>query len=559
MRIDTSLAQSGLIPLNFHGHVAVSPADPRVIVRRVVVQGDSISAVSPSTYSSTFYSHRFADRRPDLFVEVRAQGSRTVGNAALGDVLDDNGNTLLGNVTEDMAYAPDLITWFIGANDITNTRSAAAYMNGMITLRLHYRTVRLQCRVAWSPPLPYNPTGTPHPTFNQFTANRAALFAANPRDPAVWGQWCDYYLPLGEYPDFAVAASAAPLFNDGVHPSMAGQTLLLASYSAAIESIADASRTNSTVAYHSVWPTSETDLAANSQIVRRFIISGIAHSGMSLGVAVSGGGAQIRLNGGEWRNSVGTRSSDGYRIYNGDVVDLRLITSAMPSTAVNVMLAIGSETRTISYATVADVEPVAYAHQGHHTFGSPALSRTFEMTVAQSGLGVIAVSADAPGTTVMVGGVAATHRFRQERTANVALDIFTVPVGAGTHSAVVTYPASRSRHCISFGVLRNAQPVPVETVGSATPNQSSPHATPGFTVPANGLALAFYMAEGIAQATTPPTCNSPTAFVAHGHATYQSGYRGITVGQQTASGAATFAYQFGSYARAAIVFRAVGT
>ena len=558
MRIDASLATIGLAPLRRAGQ-SVPPKAPAWALQRLVIEGDSITSGMPSTYNSNFYSYRYDDSRPDLFVEVRAQGSRTIGYTESGAALNDDGNWLLGNVAEDMAYTPDLITYMIGANDLASGRPASRYISALVELRGHYTAARPQCRVAWSPPIAYNPTGTPHPAYATFMAARADLFTAGARDPAVWGQWCDYYLPMGEHPDFGDAALAAPLFGDSVHPSIAGQTLLLASYSAAINSIADAARAGSTTAYNSVWPSSEANLPANMQIVRRFIVAGIAHTGLALGASVSGAGAQIRLNGGAWGNALGNGSGNGHRIYNGDVIDLRVTTSASNNTAVSVDLTIGSETRTITYQTVAAVDPVDYQYIGHYLEPNPFAARTFDMVFAQDGHALITVFSGVAGTTVSVGGTAATHLFRQERASNVALDVFIVPVTAGTRSCTVTYPASKSHHVIAYGLLLNADPVPVAAVGNATANQSSPHSTPAFTTPANGLAVAFYLSEGATMATTPPTTNPPTTFVAHDYVTYQSSNRGMAVGEQSASGPAIFAYAFGTYARAALVFNAVGT
>ena len=160
-------------------------------ITHLVIDGDSITSTSPSAPNGA-YSYQYAASRPDRTIDVRAQASRVVGLAA---DLDDDGNSLMGNVAEDLAFGPQLLTAMIGANDLAAARTAAQYKGDLIAYNAALKAAGVGCRFAWSPPLPYNPTGTPHPSYANFTAQRAAVMA-DARDPAVWGQWADYYLPL---------------------------------------------------------------------------------------------------------------------------------------------------------------------------------------------------------------------------------------------------------------------------------------------------------------------------------------------------------------------------
>ncbi len=549
MRIDTSCASCGLAPLLLWRTDSAAPAPPAFAINRIVIEGDSITSGQPSTPNG-FHSYQYADSRPDLFVEVRAQGSRVVGAAAN---LNDNGNSLMGNVAEDMAYAPDLITAMIGANDLGLSPQTALRTN----LAAWYAAVkagRPECRVAWSPPIAYNPTGTPHPTKANFDTQRALLLA-DARDPAVWGQWADYYLPMGEYPDFADAALAAPLFGDSVHPSAAGQSLLYASYKTAVDSIADASRASSAQPYASVWPVDETNLASSTLLVRRFLVAGIAHTGLAAGVSVNGAGAQVRLNGGSYGSATG-------RIYNGDVIDLRVTTSAASDTPVALDLTIGSETRTISYRTVAAVDPVEYLHGGIFSIPdqpSPATNTFSDVEFPESGLAILGVMAANVGTIVTVDGVAATLLQRQEREAGRAIEVWAIPVAAGSRTISVTYNSGWfARRIVTWGVLTGAYPTPVQAVGSYPLHQSAPHLTPAVTVPANGLALAWFM-QTAGETLTPATCNAPTEFIAQDYGLYQGENMGLCMGKLATSGQASFDFVFGSFPRNAVVFKAQGT
>jgi len=340
MMLDASISCTGLPATH---SVARGEAAPPFRVSTVVIEGDGITSALPSAPSNDFYSYRYAESRPDLAIAVRAQEGRVIGTAAN---LDDGGNSLIGKVAEDMAYEPDLITALIGAHDIS-TGSAVTYKATLIAWHAAVKARRPGCRVAWSAPLPYNPDQS-QSTYASFTAQRAIVMA-DARDPAVWGQWADYYLPLAEHPDWAEIGSA--LYADSMHPTafdavngMGGQNRLYDQFAAALDSIADATRINANAPYGKVWPEDEDGLATEAQLVRRFVISGIAHKGLSSGVSVSGG--EVRLNGGAYGTRIG-------RIYNGDVIDLRLTTSAEGETATVVTLTIGGETREIGYTTAA--------------------------------------------------------------------------------------------------------------------------------------------------------------------------------------------------------------
>ena len=90
MMLDTSLSCAGLPAVSSaKGH---EPGVAPFAIGTMVIEGDSITSGSPSAYSADFYSYRYQDARPDLTIAVRAQGSRSVGQAAN---LDDNGNTLM--------------------------------------------------------------------------------------------------------------------------------------------------------------------------------------------------------------------------------------------------------------------------------------------------------------------------------------------------------------------------------------------------------------------------------------------------------------------------------
>lgn len=527
-----------------------APALPSIT--RLVIEGDSITSTSPSAPNGA-YSYQYGASRPDKTIDVRAQASRVVGLAAN---LDDDGNSLMGNVAEDMAFGPQLLTAMIGANDLAAARTAAQYKGDLIAYNTALKAAGAGCKFAWSPPLPYNPTGTPHPSYANFTAQRAAVMA-DARDPAVWGRWADYYLPLGEHPDFADPGTAAPLFGDGVHPSTAGQALLFQVYKAAVDSILDASRAGSTRMHDAAWPAGETDLAPSARIVRRFIVSGLKHTGLALvgsnALAVSGDGSPLlRRAGGAWAASV-----TGW-LYNGDVIDVTLTTSASATTATAITLQIGSETRELAFTTVAGVTPASvidggYAATTNNESGS-FLAKPFE-----TGVAVVAVDTNgAFSTGVSVGGTPLALRRRDGY-----LELWTGEVAAGSHDIVVTKGSGyQPRLGILWLTVKDADPTPV-AAGTSSAADVPPHATPALTRPASGVMLGFINYLGTA---TPPTVSihagdAESELIRQGGIAFNSEASTLAVAKRAASGAIAFD-NGGAYAsvwRTGIVFKAAGT
>lgn len=542
-------------------------------IERIAIEGDSITSTSPdqATRRGDFYSYAWADTHPAYPVSVSAQASRTVGGeAGNGDQADHGtpaGNTLLAHVSDDIAFDPDLITVMIGANDFQNT-SPATYRARLVAWAAQVRTA--DRRIAWAPPTPYRATD-PHPNYAAYTGNRDA-FMSDARNPGVWREWADYYIPMGEHPDFKDSANDAALYGDHVHVSApvgtptTGQAKLFEIYSAAMASLTDPSRAAAKAPFENVWPANETNLLAGAPIVRRFIVSGIAHDGLAQGAGVDG--AELRINGGPWGTQVGTDAGNGFRIYNGDVIDLRVTTSAASETPVTIRLRIGAETRELTYRTVAEVDAAAYEHGGvaniqpqdtTHDYGNRAFDH--------EGIAVIAIhasgyrAANSVPISVTLDGVEATR----QRTvlADAGLSVWTAPVvSAGEKSVVATFGAFKGQSTMAWGVVTGADPSPTQISPPndvmAPASQASPHLTDPLTLPASGVAVAFFGEYGGAS-IDPATANVPTVLAGSGRGTFQGETLGIAVASQAMSGAASFGFVFGSFARTALVFKAAGT
>jgi lysophospholipase L1-like esterase len=534
--------------------VSPPPPPPPPTFDTIVIEGDSITrnVSHPEEAGSDtpdFFSTLWKATAAGKTVHIRAVNSRSVGTSAN---LDDNGNTLFGNVAEDLAYAPDLIAFMIGTNDFV-AGTDAAYRTNLAALHAAYKAGDPSVMIAWSPPIAMNPTGTPHPAKANFDAQRASLMASA-RNPATWSAWADVYLPMGEYPDFADPALAAPLFGDSVHPSAAGHLLLQDSYAAAMNSLLDTARASSTAPYNAVWPASETNLATGTEIVRRFIVAGLGRTGTALGIAVSGAGATIRVNGGAYGTSFGTGSGNGHRLYNGDVVDLKLTTSASPDTPVSLDLTIGSETRTITYRTAAFVTPATYAHGDVIAAAGGASTASFAGLTFADGLAVIHLQANesAQSTSVTLNGNAMTLRHRQA--GGGAIEVWEAPVAAGSgHAIAVTYGGYTAFRVLAYGTVRDG--AFVSAAGSTPANQEQPHLTPSVTVPANGFALAAFREYG-GPGMVPATTNAGTSFIDEGNVETFGEKAGLALGRRDTTGAASFNFAFGTYSRTILVYDA---
>ena len=548
-----------------------------IAITNMVIEGDSQSLTSPdqTINRDAFYSTTYADDPANAGVtfHVRAQVSRTIGGPAYGgpppegaDIGSPTGNTLLDHRGEDMAYAPQLITAMLGSNDL-GTFSVDNTMAKWLNYAPTVRTAGIKFAVVAPPP--YHPSNDNYATFNP----RWLDYIARLRNPATRAAFADYYIPLGEHPDFRDPTLVDAMFNasDRLHltPGAAvdtsGQYRAYQVYKAAVDTIRDASRANSTSIYGSVWPASEINLTPGATITRRVMVKGVAHAGLTSGASVSGpAGTTLSLNGGTAGSTVGTNGGNGRAIHNGDVLDITIPLSALNSSAVSIDLTIGGETRTISYTTTADVTPATYAHQDVVNVQPADTVHTYAaLSFDTIGVGLLAIySPAAAPSSISVGSASATRRVTQTTAFSGQLSVWTVPITAtGARNVVVTFPAWAGQSTLSWGVVKNAdttvQQLSPASDGPGPASESSPHPTGSLTVLANGIAVAFFGEYGGAS-ITPATAGSGTTLVDEGNGAYQSETYGIAVGTRTTTGAASFAFAFGSYPRAAVVFKAAG-
>lgn len=538
------------------------PSAPPAAINSIVIEGDSITYFAGDAQR---YAGRFAAHRPGKTITVNADNSRTVGGVAwAGPPAEgaDTGtggantsaslNTLLAQRPTDLASGAQLVTALIGTNDL-QAYSVANFRSRLATWAAGLRSGGV--KVGYSVPPSLN-SGQQYAGYTAFMAKRATLIA-DARDPAVWGLFADFYIPMGEQPDLNAADNSAYISTDGVHPNAAGHAKLYQPFRAAVDTIIDATRATATTMINAAWLASETNLNTAETLTRRFVVEGIAHGGLALtgsnALSVSGaaGSPLISLNG-----RTPAASFTGW-LYNGDTVDLTLTTASGNSAARTVDLKVGTETRTLSYTTGAAVTPVAYVHGDTEWAQVEAGSFSWTRTFAASGIALIAVRTDGTITGLTVGGNAATKLFRQADDYG-ALDVWAVAVTAGSRAIVVTWGGYRGAAAMSWGVVTGADATPTQVDYSAPASESSPHLTGSLSVPASGLAIAFF-AEGGGASITAATTNTGTTFADEGNGAYQGGTAGIAVGKRTTTGTASFNFAFGTWSRGAVVLKAAGT
>lgn len=532
----------------------VPPLPQPAPLTNIVIEGDSLTNQVPGDSGAS------AQRWPWLYqavkpagttAPVRAQGSRYIGDPSM---LDDDSNTLFGNVTEDATTHGGQLIW--AAPFLTNDfgtpfhGAAGATRAATIKARLaaYWHQVRAKgCKLAfgYAPPLR---SDAGNPDWNA----TCAAFVPNFRDPAVWGQYCDYYVPVGEQPDFNAADNSALIdAGDKVHPTVAGQLKLLEANRSALDALFDAARVGSTTMYPAAWPTGSTGLAPSTQVTRRFVVSGVAHKGLALtgATALSAtNGAEVRVNGGAWATT-----ASGW-LYNGDTIDLRITSSAAADTVVQSDLTVGTETRTLSFRTASAASaPVAYAH-GDVEGNAPqdAVHAYPARPFAAPGVAVIGLAARTGATGVTVGGTAAVRRATQVGMyGEMTLELWTAPVAtAGPKDLVVTFASSQHKSAVSWGTVTGAGAQVQVSVNAV--DGADPHGTGVLDVPANGLALGAFGEYGGAT-ITPAVVASGTA-IDEGAIGFQGETFGLSLAQRTTPGALGWTFGYGPYPVAALIF-----
>ncbi len=517
------------------------------------IKGEVTATIAGTPFTLAFDFNALCTLEDDLGVGV--------------DELDGNqSNTLFGHLPEDLdTYGGGLI-W--SAPFLTNDFGSGFHGNtpgapraAQIMQRLaEYKNLVNQAggkfAFGFGPPLRYdNAASAPDA---EWTMTRNA-FIANFRDPAVWSTVCDYYVPVGEQPDFNAADNSAVIGTDLVHPTEFGQTKLLSVNLPTLKTLLDPARVNATTMHGSAWPSGAANLSVGGKSIHSFVVSGLAHKGIAIGgqspyQLSAGPDSRVRLNNGAFGSSV-----TGW-LYNGDTVFQEVTHSASPNTDFTRSLTVGSETRQIPFKTasggqvayshggIAGVMPDAVVAQAVHNF--PA--RTF----TASGTAAIVVEARGTPSSVRFGNAQATSRGSiSGMYGDIILTAWTVPVdisGGADKDIVVTYPAGVFKTTLAWGTVTGANPVPSSIVTDAT-NGGDPHGPGPLDLAAGGLALGYFGETG-GDTTSPAVVQAGTPVAQGWGPSRQEERQGINLAKRTDDGPIGWNFGYAPYPSIALLF-----
>lgn len=539
------------------------PPPPPPAFNPIAFTGDSISVNGSSA------ANQYDAYRTDKNISVFAEYSRDVGSAAN---LNDGSNTMMGHVAETMAGGVNLVGGQIGANDLSIAGPTSTnYFANLAGFKNAVKAVNPAAKVIWCLPFPYRSSEPREASYDGFMARRATV-RDQARDPAVWGQFCDYPCFFGDHPDFSILPNTALFGGDGLHPDDDGHNAAFPAFRAFMDTLLDPTRATSTALYGASWPASETNLAAGETVTRRIVVAGLAHGGIALtggnALAISGaaGNPQLRVNGA----GVFAANATGW-LYNGDVIEYRLTLASASNTPRSIDLTIGSETRTLTYRTVAQVAAANYVQGGTAeraawpNGGTNSAHIVQDIAFPATGTGIIDIGTGVGGaapTSVTWNGQPCVKVF--DLSAYTSMARYRVPVTGGeVGDLVINYASDRDLSFVSYGTLTNVDPVPVSAVANAAPNPDGPpnYATVSATVPASGIALGLLLMDGGSAQAAGSVTGTGNTQIASAFGSVSNGEKvGLIVGKRSSTGAVGFSFnRNNSHGVGIAVWKAAGT
>lgn len=441
----------------------------------IVQEGDSITASGGSGYAGLFAS---------------ANPSLTVHNIAVG------GSGMTGVEARQataLAYAPQVLSLFIGANGIEGTEQE--YVDRIIAYLAPFKAMGTKTVLCTLLPQAQGD----YATFNSSREIVNGLFkeAVGTSFDAL----ADWDATI-----MGVDATAADTyyFIDGKHPTSAGHAVMLPNYKGAMYAALGLTNEVTPFAFTDVADVPASTVATSDAIK----ISGLNY-GETKAVSVAGG--EYSKNGGAFTAAAGT-------VTNGDTVTVRGTASATASATVDVVLTVGSVSDTFSIDTAAlsdvtwipNLSPPA-AIDG--AFGPKTY--TFPSIAFNAGLGIVFVAMGTREcTSVSVNGVAATLTVAAAAAAGASIWQVDVPT-SGSYDVVVGAAAGLAALAIATGTLVGANATATSTAVRLNGAASDPRTTSTpLTIPSGGVGLAV----GWRNYNTPFTWNTGTEELDYGSA-----------------------------------------
>lgn len=296
------------------------------VVRGVAVAGDSI------TFGGS-YATTWAGANPAVAVTVIAANGRVLGVPA---DLNNGGNSLWGQMATILATGANWLTILIGANGLGNETNGADYVPKLKAFTDVVRATGM--KVAIGAPTPYDSRNGSYVTFNARRAEFLAVLRPDYRNLA------DSYIPFGEHPTFNTASDPNAGIGDGVHLSANGNTAVNETFKAVLDSIV--AMATGAIPTGSAWFGSNVaDANVSTTFTRRFVVTGLGPS-VDASFSHSGAGTLERGFTGASQGNTGT-------CRNGDVLTLRVQSSASFSTSAQAFVTIGGVTQSVTITTAA--------------------------------------------------------------------------------------------------------------------------------------------------------------------------------------------------------------
>lgn len=422
----------------------------------VVQEGDSITAWEGG------YADQFAAANP----------SYTFHNLAVGGSGVD---TMLARRPAALAYAPEFLSVFIGANGLPGA-TALDYCNSVYNYIAPFKAMGTKvviCTVIASTTL----DDTRREEVNaQFKADMGTQFDA----------LCDW-----DATAMGVAANASDTtyFLDGTHPTTLGHTLMVPNYRGAMHAIMGITREVEQFTFDPV-----NDVSLSTVTTSNAVLIGGLNYLETKPISVEGG--EYQKNGGSWTSSSGT-------VVNGDMVDVRGTSSSSYSTITSVVLTIGSINASFDIDTVTSLTNATWAPNlsppAQVSLGFTVSSYDFTGVNFNAGLGVVFVNMqtrqcmscdlkDGGGSLVSAGTLVVTTN---PTGSGISLWQFNVPTD-GSYTVHIVGSAALANLDIFTGTITTTNTTANDSIALVTGFVTDPHtAGSQLDVLSGGIGVAY--------------------------------------------------------------------
>lgn len=193
------------------------PATPNASLNGVLAEGDSISLFSPVGYTGLY-----ALSRPSVVFHDTAVGGSVMAS-------------LMSRLPSDMALRPTVLTLLIGANDLGGDQSADEWLAGVYAYAAQWRAIGVKVAIGTVLPLQL---GSSTSLYAQITSrHNSRRIVVNAGLRAAVGTKIDAVIDFAADPQIGTDAAASDKmwYQDGIHPTEAGQQRMSTIYTPVVD------------------------------------------------------------------------------------------------------------------------------------------------------------------------------------------------------------------------------------------------------------------------------------------------------------------------------------